>query len=49
MSMLAALKDCYDRLADDQDSSIAPYGYKVEQISFAVSIAADASRSRPRD
>ena len=36
MSMLAALKSCYDRLAEDQDNSIAPYGYSEENISFAL-------------
>ena len=36
MSMLAALKGCYDRLAEDQDSGIAPFGYSEENISFAL-------------
>ena len=35
--MLAALKGCYDRLADDGTSGIAPYGYSEEKISFALS------------
>jgi CRISPR-associated protein Csd1 len=43
MSMLAALKGCYDRLAEEEDGAIAPFGYKVEQISFAVSIAVDGT------
>lgn len=34
--MLAALKGCYDRLAEDSDSGIAPYGYSPEKISFAL-------------
>jgi CRISPR-associated protein Csd1 len=36
MSTLAALKGCYDRLAEDQDSGIAPFGYSEENISFAL-------------
>ncbi len=36
MSMLAALKGCYDRLAEDQDSGIAPFGYTPEKISFSL-------------
>lgn len=38
MSMLAALKGCYDRLADDDTSEIAPFGYSGEKISFALVI-----------
>ena len=41
MSMLAALKGCYDRLADDEGSRIAPYGYSPERISFALVLAHD--------
>ena len=36
MSMLAALKGCYDRLAEDDASGIAPFGYSEEKISFAL-------------
>jgi len=36
MSMLAALKGCYDRLAEDDTSGIAPLGYSEENISFAL-------------
>jgi CRISPR-associated protein Csd1 len=43
MSMLAALKGCYDRLAEDDTSGIAPFGYKVEQISFAVRMTPDGA------
>jgi CRISPR-associated protein Csd1 len=39
--MLAALKGCYDRLAEDQDSGIAPYGYSPEKISFALMLDRD--------
>ena len=43
MSMLAALKGCYDRLADDDASGIAPFGYSDEKISFALILAQMAS------
>ena len=36
MSMLASLKGCYDRLAEDYTSGIAPLGYSEEKISFAL-------------
>jgi CRISPR-associated protein Csd1 len=36
MSMLASLKGCYDRLAEDDTSGIAPLGYSEENISFAL-------------
>ena len=36
MSVLAALKGCYDRLAEDADNSIASHGYSPEKISFAL-------------
>jgi CRISPR-associated protein Csd1 len=36
MSVLAALKGCYDRVADDPDGGIAPYGYSEEKIAFAL-------------
>jgi CRISPR-associated protein Csd1 len=36
MSMLAALKGCYDRLAEDDTIGIAPFGYSEEKISFSV-------------
>lgn len=41
MTVLTALKDCYDRLAEDDDSGIPAFGYKVEQISFAVRVTPD--------
>jgi CRISPR-associated protein Csd1 len=36
MSMLTALKDCYDRIATDEDSGIAPFGYTPEKVSFTL-------------
>jgi CRISPR-associated protein Csd1 len=39
MTVLAALKGCYDCLADDPDSGIAPYGYSPEKISFALIVS----------
>jgi CRISPR-associated protein Csd1 len=41
MSPLAALKGCYDRLAEDPDSGIAPFGYSEEKISFALMLNHD--------
>jgi CRISPR-associated protein Csd1 len=40
MSVLAALKGCYNRLAEDPDSGIAPFGYSEEKISCAVILSA---------
>jgi CRISPR-associated protein Csd1 len=41
MTMLAGLKGYYDRLAEDEDSGIAPYGYSEEKISFALVLSRD--------
>jgi CRISPR-associated protein Csd1 len=41
MSTLAALKACYNRLAEDQDNNVAPYGYSPERISFALTLDQD--------
>jgi CRISPR-associated protein Csd1 len=49
MSMLAALKGCYDRLAEDQDSGIAPFGYSEEKISFALILSANGEFVDCRD
>ena len=49
MSMLAALKGCYDRLADDDASGVAPFGYSEEKISFALILSTDGEFVDYRD
>ena len=49
MSMLAALKGCYDRLAEDDTSGIAPFGYSEEKITFALIISKDGEFVDYRD
>jgi CRISPR-associated protein Csd1 len=49
MSMLAALKACYDRLAEDDTSGIAPFGYSEEKITFALILSKDGEFVDYRD
>jgi len=49
MTMLAALKGYYDRLAADDDSDIAPYGYSEERVSFALVLSKDGQLVRVLD
>jgi CRISPR-associated protein Csd1 len=49
MTLLAALKGCYDRLAEDDTSGIAPFGYSEEKIAFALILSREGEFVDYRD